>query len=722
MIGSQVWMASNLYVSHYNDGTPIPKGGADPTFYTDGEWAALTTDAMCYWGIYGIPPEGGGGGGEGTIVISTDNDQIDFNEPFNVVFSIGDIREVSFGSNNKSYTLNFPLTKKNKKFLKFISQADVKSEPNARAYLYVRNTLIIVGKVIVLGYDDQFAKIIISADDWMDAPNNSKLSALNLSDSVHILTIANVEDSWTASYPAYRYPMINFGGLMSGESGATANWLATDFIPMISIAYLINKILASYTIVSTWLNSSDIKDKFILASELVNDDSFGSGKGLSVKVDEGSDNIETGSSSSVLMVTLDMDLLFYITILDEATAWMNDTYTIPAAGTYHFKASLTFSNTADGNASLIIIDEQVKIQVRKNGVDVKEFISDPYTGVEIINGVTYSFDSGYFHCELYDTITCHTITRVYVHIIAGTQTVSIATSPASNFINSVNKYAAIGDTINLATMLPDMTQLDFLAKIRDIYNLRFFMDKPKGKIYIEPWDKFVTTDVIDITSMVDFEDKPAETLSQYYNKKIDLLWKNDMDDQAFVEYLKLNTEVPGKKEITLDSQFCIPGLDIREHSFSGMIMDYNQVLNEYTVRVPRIFNAVPVSPYIIYDRKVGFNTRIVHWAGLTSGLTWYYETTAKTSYPKIEPIDWVDVYNNYWQKLFHWIDRGKLYTLRMKIKPGYLTQFLTVIDNADKEAYKPIYQCEFNGVKHNFRLQKITSDGYIAELELFIEI
>jgi uncharacterized protein (TIGR02145 family) len=42
-IGTQVWMASDLKVTHYNDGTPIP-------IVTDNAaWAALTTGGMCYY-------------------------------------------------------------------------------------------------------------------------------------------------------------------------------------------------------------------------------------------------------------------------------------------------------------------------------------------------------------------------------------------------------------------------------------------------------------------------------------------------------------------------------------------------------------------------------------------------------------------------------------------------------------------------------------------------
>lgn len=46
-IGNQTWMAENLKVTHYNDGTPINRGNT--YMYTDNEWLNLTEGAYCWY-------------------------------------------------------------------------------------------------------------------------------------------------------------------------------------------------------------------------------------------------------------------------------------------------------------------------------------------------------------------------------------------------------------------------------------------------------------------------------------------------------------------------------------------------------------------------------------------------------------------------------------------------------------------------------------------------
>jgi uncharacterized protein (TIGR02145 family) len=48
-IGTQEWLSENLAETQYRDGSEISHGGADPDFYTNAEWAALTTEACCVY-------------------------------------------------------------------------------------------------------------------------------------------------------------------------------------------------------------------------------------------------------------------------------------------------------------------------------------------------------------------------------------------------------------------------------------------------------------------------------------------------------------------------------------------------------------------------------------------------------------------------------------------------------------------------------------------------
>jgi hypothetical protein len=648
----------------------------------------------------------------------------DFNEVFNVMFSVGDIREPSFGNSNKSYTLNLPLTRQNKKLLKFISQADVKSEVSAIGRLYIGELLIIEGFIVVLEYSDYTAKIIINSDDWIEEIKDVKLLTLDMSASDHTLTHANVQDSWSASFPMYRYPMIDFGALQSGQVGASAVWYPTDFIPMISVAQLIAKILEPYTISSTWIDTTFVKNIFILGREMTIDESFIRGKNLLVAVTNDSDNLATGTSSTVMMVTLHKILVFNTKTTDEGDDWTGTAYTVPATGTYRFKAAITFVNTAYGNSSLTIEDEQVVIDIVQNSAIIATIASAAYVATELINGVTYTVDSGYVNLTVGDSIEIDCLARCYVTGISGTQTVTINTTTASNLINiwsTANLSRGLNSTVSLEEMLPDMTQLDFLAAIRDIFNLRFWMDKQKRTIYIEPWDSFISDHVIDLTSFVDFESVNAELISPNYSKNIVLKFKNDDSDEAYKEYLKANVNAPGRKEITLTSLYTKEGIEEREHPFSTVIPGYNQTLGNYTLTMPRIWKEIPAIPFNMYDRKVGFNTRLVEWKGLTSGLTWYYDADTLTQYPKIEGLDFATLYTSYWQKFYHYIDKGKLYTVKIKLNPLYLAQFHTVIADAESEGFRPTYSITINSIKNYFFLQKITTDGEKADIELILK-
>jgi hypothetical protein len=652
------------------------------------------------------------------------SDLADFNERFNVMFSIGDINDISFGNANKSYTLTLPLTKQNKKLLKFINQADVKSEPTATGRLYLDELLIISGSVKVQGYDEYSASIIISSDEWIDALKDRKMVALDLSASDHLLTHATVEDSWSAAYPVYRYPMIDFGGLQSMEAGTTAKWYPTDFIPMISVATLINKILAPYTISSSWIGTAFVKNLYILAKETIANDDFITGKNLATTCEGATANYNTATIANGASGTASLTnyvIKFSHIDTNEGSHYNGTTgeYTVPETGTYRFIASVVVQKA--GTVSLTETIGSLALSINQTGSASRTLASD--SAASIVNNSVHSLDTGYCHLVAGDKVTVKTTmysTSTNSSGGSGDLTIGIqGTSTLEAVWGNANKYSGLNKNISLEEMLPDMTQLDFLAAIRDIFNLRFWMDRMKRTVYIEPWDSFISSTVVDITSLIDHSSKPADLISQNYNKTITLKWKDD-NDEAYNDYVTYHTDSYLKKDITLSSLYAKNGTETREHPFSSIVEGPGYVIST-AVQLPRIYKTFPVTPYYFFDRKVNFNTRLVEWKGLTAGLTWHYESETKNTYPKIAGVDWSAIHTGYWMKLMHYIDKGKMYTLKMKVKPGFLTQFFTVVNSASTEGFRPTYKATINGIDNYFFLQKLTSDGESAEVEMILK-
>jgi uncharacterized protein (TIGR02145 family) len=671
------------------------------------------------------PPEVGPG-----KVLTIGYEAVEFFDKFNITYSIGDIRDLSQGSSDKSYTIDLPLTKKNRHILKHLNQVDVKSEPVKGARIYMDELIIIQGKIFVLEYTDTHAKILINSDDWIENLKSRKMTDLDLSDQDHLLTNANVIGTWSGSDAFYRYPMIDFGALASGEIGLTANWSAVDFIPMIRIVDLIARILSPFTISSDWITQQFIKDLYILGREKIADANFVNGKHLELHGDSYTDNTNTSSvaaSATGVAILTSHVIEFNTTITDEAPAWdaITSIYTVPETGTYRFKATLDMINT--GNvAPFTEMAGQCTIYMLQSGSasNVLKTYSRP-TGM--VTGQII-LDTSYIYLVANDTIhleiTCYSRAKNNGGAPANLTVGLDVTSKLELIWNNPTRYKGINDSIKLNEYMPEMSQADFLGAIRDTCNLRFWLDKSRQNLYIESWDAMHTPEIRDLSDLVDYAsmtENPAQLISNNYSKNILMKWKDDDSDEAYNEHLRMY-DSPLTKNIVLTSQFCKGDIETKEHQWSTIVEGYNLTLVDYTKQVPRIWaDLITFSP-IDFNRKVNFNTRIVHWDGyIACDQSWFFDSVEKTSYPKISGLSWGYLFSTYWQKIYHKIDKGKLYLLRIKVKPGFLTQFMTVIADAEKEGFRTKYLIEIDGVENYFRLQKVTSDGYSAELELILE-
>jgi hypothetical protein len=478
-----------------------------------------------------------------------------------------------------------------------------------------------------------------------------------------------------------------------------------------------------------WINKNYVKNLYILGTEKV-DTSFIVGKGLEATVSAATDNnsnigIDPDDQQAI---ELEKTLEFLTETKDEASAFAtNNTYTIPATGTYRFVATIILRNTCHTEEDMTIISESISIFLilNRGGVTyLDSHVAPAYVATELIDAQTIVLDSGYYHFIAGDFIYVNIEAMCTAHNDGlATKSVHLGTIMGTKLVNvwnNCNLHPGRNAPIDLEKYIPDMSQLDFLVAIRDIFNLRFWMDKYRRQVYVEPWDTFLSSTVKDLTEFIDFSELPViEMISPSYSKDITLKWKDDTGDKAYEEYLK-SAVSPDKKEITLTSQFADSEPDVRTHVWSTVIMGYFELMQVYSPLVAKIFNT-NVPNYSVYDRKVGFNTRIVEWKGMTSGLSFNYEGETKTTYPKIQGLSFDYIFTNWFQKLFHYIDKGKLFTIKMKINPIFLSQFLTVVNNAENEGFRPTYKITIDNIDNYFALQKITSDGESAECEFFLK-
>ena len=211
-------------------------------------------------------------------------------------------------------------------------------------------------------------------------------------------TSANIVASWSAAAGAfYRYPLINFCELISGDYGVGGSTIYSyEFYPMWNVEDIVSKLLldSGYTLASGgFLTGTAGQKLYILSAPKPAPDDFIVGKDLKVYVDDDSDNedsqsIASGATDGVsLSQAVDIDAEEKGEGSDFNTT--TNRYVAPEAGTYRFifetEIWCTF-NRSPGNWT--VLSNQLTIHIRKNGTTDLETIT--------ASGVTASMFFVYF--------------------------------------------------------------------------------------------------------------------------------------------------------------------------------------------------------------------------------------------------------------------------------------------------------------------------------------
>lgn len=668
-------------------------------------------------------------------------DLLDFKDEVNIKLQCYDMRSSQIGNSNKSYTLNIPLTRGNKNILEHAHLINSRKQITERARLVLGGIELIRGLPRVLGINNKSIKIIIDSDDWVADISGVSLRDLSwTAPDTHTFNGTNVEASWGAANGfLYRYPLINFAELYTQEFGANAGIIPNDFVTMWNISQIVTKIFEDDGYVITgFFDDSAIKEYYILSEEQVADEDFITNKALDVSVTNDSDNEDSithgpGVPDTVSLIVNPVVMTTEAT--DEGGDYASNTYTVPVDGTYRFLANVVMFCTHNNNGNFSIITQSINYNILKNGSSVAAINPSSTTLFDAGNG--FNLDSGWIYAEAGDTITMSISASSRATNIGPLATVFLRmVSGSSTFENTWDKrnlYKGVGQTINPATELPDIDGLDFLIALKELFNLRFWLDQYNKTIYIESDPEFVGSTVVDWSDKVDFSKKIGqEIIAASYKKKQVWQYAPDTGDKAYTNHVA-NNGIPFTKEVTLTNASVQPGTDTRENSiFSPTVTGKMPQIADRTGQLPRIFSGddfvSDVKPYPAHRAKK-WNPRILIWvspsASLTTGSWRWYESMqdfedgvfdAKSTFPKAITPDYSDLYDNHWSRSFHFIDGSRALTATLVLNPSDLMAFITVVGTAANEGFRATYKLNVEDVDMYFYITRIISDGMLGKL------
>jgi hypothetical protein len=410
--------------------------------------------------------------------------------------------------------------------------------------------------------------------------------------------------------------------------------------------------------------------------------------------------------------------------LDEGSNFGVDRYVVPETGTYRFRVKM--KPVCQWQVTEWPLDAgtiQFKIMRRRGGVDTA-LVTYTDTGATATGdwSVFYELDTDYQPFVVGDEIW------IWTYISASdtngfgvdrTMTVFVEGSVDNHFYSSVNfwcLFQGLNDTIVVSDNMPDMTQMDFLRGLKHVFNLRFFFDSLNGKLYIEPADTFYTNDEYDLTDFV--TGKPIIK----HCKKLWLQWKDDAGDKLHSDYKAANKTPPGYKEIVFTNEYMKDDIEVSPNpAFATSMNAPLQVLSS-SVSIMAIY-----APYdeILYTYPPSpiksFAPRLGSWAGLTAGLSWYFDTTLKTTYPKMTALDYATLYTSYFLKTLHYIETGKMLECNVKARSDFINSLITVIGSITTLGWRTRYKVEIDGIPYYFILSRVVTDGQTAKLELILK-
>ena len=399
----------------------------------------------------------------------------------------------------------------------------------------------------------------------------SKLTDKTLNDLTTLGTATwndtEIVNSWTATFnPTIKltYPMMDRGLSRygaNGDAGANLSYNYNAFKPFIYLKHIVNSIFQEAGVsleVSTFFETDQFK-KLILECDVTR---FRQDQTL---VDATLVNVNRNTTQSLTPVSTanrgDLSLIW-----DKQVVWNNEILD-PASQFNTTTGTFTMSEYAYANVETQVVGTLTAtaagvltfLVLMKRGSATPVILSSNSQSISASGSVSQIFKN--FNV---DSVPLYTGDEIRVclgnFIVAGgaidnSQVTSFVVSSTDNFFyqyqNSQINYA---DTFNIAKILPNIKQTDFLMAIIKMFNLYMSPIYETG-VVIEPRDTYFTNDIVDWTELLDtskdFTIKPQGLLE---NKELVFTYADNGDDlnRDFKQSTSFNY---GYRDLIFDNEF-----------------------------------------------------------------------------------------------------------------------------------------------------------------------
>jgi len=412
-------------------------------------------------------------------------------------YSSKEIQDITSQKSNYTHNITLPYSKTNNDFFAHFYEVNVdgsfRADVKASCSIYVDSNLQFEGYLQLLKVDNlkENYTVICFGDiaNLATELGDSKLNDLDLSRYNHLLTQANILNSWSgvtdyigtqADGNEILYPIVDYGSVYHGDTLNTDAGAIKprDLKPSIKLKALLDVIFedAGYTISSTFLNSTFFTSQYMTLGGEVKGSITDYVDGFKV----GMNADQTPSNTSTIEFNNETSGSGYYDVNGNFSSY---NYNVPHGGVYGFKIQVVLDIVLNGTFG-------VKIYLYKNGLPVGNSQDIPEPSTSGLGAFTFDFDSVQLAIgDGLKVVIVRTLSNDSTNVIKSSATIDSVVY--DSFVQLVSIPQSVeGGTVDLGSgnqLLSKDKQVDFIKSIFSRYNLIVESDKTiTNQLNIEP--------------------------------------------------------------------------------------------------------------------------------------------------------------------------------------------------------------------------------------------